>query len=107
MIRVVRNWHEQHKSLGPFCSASTVQAFSAAYLSSAADHDHPFMTTVDYLLTATSRRVMPNVTQLRSPQPAVWNVATGSVLQWPPVTTFQNTEQLWDVVDREIHIIEV
>ena len=56
---------ESVNNMDPSCSVSANHALnSTAYLSSAADHVHPFMTTVDHLLIATSSRMMHRVTKL-------------------------------------------
>ncbi len=103
----VRIWRKVHESMDPSCLGSTVQAagggvmvwgiFSwqtlgplvpiehclnaTAYLSIVANHVHPFMTTVDHLLKASSSRIMHHVTKLKSSQTGFLNM-TMSSLYW-------------------------
>ncbi len=101
----VRIWRKEHESMDPSCLVSTVQAggggvmvwgiFSwhtlgplvpieyrlnaTVYLSIAADHVHPFMTTVYHLLMTTSSRIKHHVTKLKSSQTGFLNMTMSSL----------------------------
>ncbi len=81
---------------------------ATAYLSIVADHVHPFMTTVYPSSDATSSRITHHVTKLKSSQTGFLNMTMCSLysngLQSPNLNPI---EHLWDVVEREIHIMDV
>ncbi len=66
------------------------------------------MTTVYPSTDATSSRIMHHVTKLKSSQTGFLNMTMSSLysngLQSPDLTPI---EHLWDVVEREIHIMDV
>ncbi len=130
----VRIWCKKHESMDPSCLVSVVQAggggvmvwgiFSwhtlgplvpiehrlnaTVYLSIVADHVHPFMTTVYPSSDATSSRIMHrHKAQIISD----WFLEHDNeftLLKWPPQSPDLNPiEQLCDVVEREIHIMDV
>ncbi len=128
----VRIWCKEHESMDPSCLVSTVQAAgggvmvggyflgtlcivpiehrlnATAYLSIVADHVHPFMTTVSHLLMTTSSRIMHrHKAQIISD----WFLEHDNeftLLKCPPQSPDLNPiEHLWDVVEREIHIMDV
>ncbi len=74
---------------------------ATAYLSIVADHVHPFMITVYPSSDATSSRIMHHVTKLKSSQTGFLNMTMSSL--------YSNGlhSHLWDVVEREIHIMDV
>ncbi len=111
----VRIWRKEHESMDPSCLVSTIQAgggvmvwgiFSwhtlgvlvpiehrlntPAYRSIVADHVHPFMTTVDHLLMATSSRIMHHVTKLNSSQTGFLNMKMSSLYSNSTVTRSQS-----------------
>ncbi len=66
------------------------------------------MTTVYHLLMATSSRIMHHVTKLKSSQTGFLNMKISSLhsngLQSPDLNPIKH---LWDVVEQEIHIMDV
>ncbi len=81
---------------------------ATAFLSIVADHVHLFMTIVDPSSDATSSRIMHrHKAQIISD----WFLEHDNeftLLKWPPQSPDLNlTEHLWDVVEREIHIMDV
>ncbi len=61
-----------------------------------------------HLLMATSSRIMHHVTKLKSSQIGFLNMTMSSLYSWLPQSPDLNPiEHLWDVVEREIHIMNV
>ncbi len=101
MVWGIFSWH----TLGPLvpiehCSNTTV------YLSIVADHVHLFMTTVYPSSDATSSRIMHKAQIISD-----WFIEHNdefTLLKWPPQSPDLNPiEHHWDVVEREICIIDV
>ncbi len=79
------------------------------YLSTVADHVHPFMTTVYHLLMYFQQDNAPHVTKLKSSQTGFLNM-TMSSLYSNGLHSHQisiHISILWDVVEREICIMDV
>ncbi len=131
----VRIWHKKHESMDPSCLVSTVQAaggggvmvwgiFSwhtlgplvpmehrlntTAYLSIVADHVHPFITTVYHLLMYFQQ---DNASCHKAQIISEWFLDHDNefnLLKWPPQSPDLNPiELLWDVVEQEIHIMDM
>ncbi len=129
----VRIWRKEHESMDPSCLVSTVQAgggvmvlgvFSwhtlgplvpiehrlntTAYLSIVADHVHPFITTVYPSSDATSSRIMHRHKAQIIPEWFLEHDNEFTLLKWPPQSPDLNPiDHLWDVVEREICIMDV
>lgn len=103
MVWGIFSWH----NLGPLVPIERLNA--TAYLSIVADHVHPFMTTVypssDGFFQQDSAPC--HKAQIISN----WFLEHDdefTVLQWPPQSPDLNPiEHLWDVVERDIHIMDV
>ncbi len=131
----VRIWHKEHESMDPSCLVSTVQAggggvmvwgiFSwhtlgllipiehclnaTACLSIVADHVHPFMTTV--FPSSDGYFQQDNASCHKAQIISDWFLEHDNkvpLLKWPPQSPNLNPiEPLWDVVEREIPIMDV
>ncbi len=131
----VRIWCKEHESMDPSCFVSTVQAggggvmlwgifvwhtlgplvpiehrlnTTTAYLSIVADHVHPFMTTV--YPSSDGYFQQDNAPCHKAQIISDWFLEHGNeftLLKWPPESPDLNPiEHLWDVVEREIRIMD-
>ncbi len=102
MVRGVFSWH----TLGPLVLTEHCLN-TTAYLSIVADH--PFMTTVYPSSDATSSQL--NAPCYKAQIISDWFLEHDNeftLLKWPPQSPDLNPiEHIWDVVEREIHIMDV
>ncbi len=102
MVWGIFSWH----TLGPLVPIEH-HLNATAYLS-IVDHVHPFMTSVYTSSDATSSRIMHHVTKLESSQTGFLNNNEFTLLKWPPhLPDINPIEHLWDVVEREIHFMDL
>ncbi len=131
----VRIWRKEHESMDPSCLVSTVQASgggvmvwgifywhtlgplvpiehrlnATAYLSIVADHVHPFITTV--YSSSDGYFLQDNAPCHKAQIISDWFLEHDNeftLLKWPPHSPDLNPiEHLWDVVEREIRIMDV
>ncbi len=131
----VKIWCKEHEIMELSCLVSTVQAAgvgvmvwgiyscntlgrlvpiehrlnSTAYLSIVADHVHPFMTTV--YPSSDGYFQQDNTPYHKSQIFSDWFLEHDNeftLLKWPPQSSDLNPrEHIWDVVEQEIHIMDV
>ncbi len=131
----VRIWCKEHESMDPSCHVSTVQAGgggvmvwgifawhtlgslvpiehrlnATAYLSNVADHVHPFMTYL--ILSSDGYFQQDNAPCHKAQINSDWFLEHDNeftLLKWPPQSPDLNPiEHIWDVVEREICIMDV
>ncbi len=103
MVWGVFSWH----TLGPLVPIEHCLN-ATAYRSIVADHVHPFMTTVYHLLMYFQQ---DNAACHKAQIISDWFLEHDNeftLLKWPPQSPDLNPlEHLWDVVEREIHIMDV
>ncbi len=92
MVWGIYFWH----TLGSLIPIKFNRLNATVYLSIVADHVHPFMT---HLLMSQSSNHLRLVS---------WTWQCVHLLKWPPQSSDLNPiEHLWDVVEQEIHIMDV
>ena len=94
MVWGIFSWH----TLGPLVPTEH-RVNATAYLSIVADHVHPFMTTVDHLLMATSSRITRHVIKRESCQTCFLNMTMSSLysngLHSHQISIQQSTFGMW------------
>ncbi len=103
MVWGIFSWH----TLGPLVPIEHCLN-TTDYRSIVADHVHPFMTQCTHLLMTTSSRIMHRHKAQISSDWFLEHDNKFTLLKWPPQSPDLNPiKYLWDVVEWEIHIMDV